>query len=62
MGRQQWLQKAEELKKSLVSQQTMFSKVKSQSEAAVKASYVAREIVKSAQSFPVIIDSLCSGV
>lgn len=46
---QQKLQKVEELKKSLVSQQTMFTKAKSQSEAVMKASYiVAEEITKSA--------------
>ncbi len=40
---QQKLQKVEELKKSLVSQQTMFTKAKSQSEAVVKASYIVAE-------------------
>lgn len=45
-------QKVEELKKSVVSQQNMFKKATSQSEAAVKASYiVAAEIAKSAQPF-----------
>lgn len=49
---QQKLQKVEEFKKSLVSQQTMFTKAKSQSEAAVKASFiVAEEIAKSARPF-----------
>ncbi|KAL0163337.1 hypothetical protein M9458_042733, partial [Cirrhinus mrigala] len=49
---QQKQQKVEELKKSLVSQQTMFKKAKSQSEAVVKASYiVAEEIAKSARPF-----------
>ena len=40
------------MKRSLVSQQTMFTKAKSQSEAAVKASFiVVAEIAKSVQSF-----------
>ena len=48
----QRLQKVEELKRSLVSQQAMFTKAKSQSEAAVKASYiVAAEIAKSSRPF-----------
>ena len=48
----QRLQKVEELKRSLVSQQTMFTKAKSQSEAAVKASFiVAAEVAKSARPF-----------
>ena len=45
-------QKVEEMKRSLVSQQTMFKKAISQSEAAVKASFiVAAEIAKSARPF-----------
>uniref|UniRef100_A0A8C7ISN8 SPIN-DOC-like zinc-finger domain-containing protein n=1 Tax=Oncorhynchus kisutch TaxID=8019 RepID=A0A8C7ISN8_ONCKI len=45
-------QKVEEMKISLVSQQNMFKKATSQSEAAVKASYiVAAEIAKSARPF-----------
>uniref|UniRef100_A0AAZ3S7J0 SPIN-DOC-like zinc-finger domain-containing protein n=1 Tax=Oncorhynchus tshawytscha TaxID=74940 RepID=A0AAZ3S7J0_ONCTS len=45
-------QKVEEMKRSLVSQQNMFKKATSQSEAAVKASYiVAAEIAKSARPF-----------
>ncbi|XP_060786987.1 general transcription factor II-I repeat domain-containing protein 2-like [Neoarius graeffei] len=49
---QQKLEKAEEFKKSLVLQQAMFTKAKSQSEAAVKASFVvAEEIAKSARPF-----------
>ncbi|XP_065098135.1 general transcription factor II-I repeat domain-containing protein 2-like [Paramisgurnus dabryanus] len=52
MDTKQKLQKVEELKKSLVSQQTMFRKAKSQSEAVVKASFiVAEEIAKSARPF-----------
>ena len=48
----QRLQKVEELKRSLVSQQAMFTKAKSQSEAAVKASFiVAAEIAKSSRPF-----------
>ena len=48
----QKLQKVEEMKRSLVSQQTMFTKAKSQSEAAVKASFiVVAEIAKLAQPF-----------
>ncbi|XP_026025096.1 general transcription factor II-I repeat domain-containing protein 2-like [Astatotilapia calliptera] len=44
--------KAEEMKRSFVSQQTMFKKAISQSEAAVKASFVvAAEIAKSARPF-----------
>lgn len=46
---EQKLQKVEELKRNLTSQQTFFTKAKSQSEAAVKASFiVAEEIAKSA--------------
>ncbi|XP_027132797.1 general transcription factor II-I repeat domain-containing protein 2-like [Larimichthys crocea] len=46
------LKKVEEMKKGLMSQQTMFTKSKSQSEAAVKASFiVAQEIAKSARPF-----------
>ena len=45
----QKLQKVEEMKRSLVSWQTMFTKAKSQSEAAVKASFIeVAEIAKSA--------------
>ena len=45
-------QKAEEFKRSLVSQQTMFVNAKSKSEAAVKSSYiVAAEIAKAARPF-----------
>ncbi|CAI5691491.1 unnamed protein product [Oreochromis niloticus] len=45
-------QKAEEMKRSIVSQQTMFKKAISQSEAAVKAGFVvAAEIAKSARPF-----------
>lgn len=45
-------QKVEEMKRSLVSQQNMFKKATSQSEAAVKASYiVAGETAKSARPF-----------
>ncbi|XP_074513327.1 general transcription factor II-I repeat domain-containing protein 2-like [Sebastes fasciatus] len=48
----QRLQKVEELKRSLVSQQAMFTNAKSQSEAAVKASFiVATEVAKSARPF-----------
>lgn len=48
----QRLQKVEELKRSLVSQQAMFTKAKSQSEAAVKANFiVAAEVAKSARPF-----------
>ena len=48
----QKLQKVEEMKRSLVSQQTMFTKAKSQSEAALKASFiVVAEIAKLAQPF-----------
>lgn len=42
----------EELKRGLKSRQALFTKAKSQSEAAVKASFiVAEEIAKSARSF-----------
>lgn len=45
-------QKVEELKRNLTPQQTFFTKAKSQSEAAVKASFiVAEEIAKSARPF-----------
>ena len=48
----QKLQKEEDSKRSLVSQQTVFVKAKSQSEAAVKASFiVVAEIAKAAQPF-----------
>ena len=48
----QKLQKVEEMERSLVSRQTMFTKAKSQSEAAVKASFVVEaEIAKSARPF-----------
>ena len=48
----QTLKKEEEMKRSLVSWQTMFTKAKSQSEAAVKASFiVVAEIAKSAWPF-----------
>ena len=39
----QKLQKVEEMKRSLVSRQTMFTKAKSQSEAAVKASFIVEQ-------------------
>ncbi|KAK2814429.1 hypothetical protein Q5P01_000472 [Channa striata] len=46
------LKKVEEMKKGLMSRQTMFTKAKSQSEASVKASFiVAQEITKSARHF-----------
>ena len=49
---EQKFQKVEEMKRSLVSRQTMFTKAKSQSEAAVKASFiVVAEIAKSARPF-----------
>ena len=49
---EQKLQKVEELKRNLTSQQTFFTKAKSQSEAAVKASFIlAEEIAKSARPF-----------
>uniref|UniRef100_A0AAZ3REG1 SPIN-DOC-like zinc-finger domain-containing protein n=1 Tax=Oncorhynchus tshawytscha TaxID=74940 RepID=A0AAZ3REG1_ONCTS len=52
-------QKVEEMKRSLVSQQNMFKKATSQSEAAVKASYiVAAEIAKSAR-FVTLSDRTC---
>lgn len=48
----QKLQKVEEMKRSLVCRQTLFTKAKSKSEAAVKASFiVAAEIAKSARPF-----------
>src|SRR4029434_10782661 len=48
----QKLQKVEELKRSLVSQQTVFVKAKSQSEAAVKASFiVVAQIAKVSRPF-----------
>ena len=53
----QKLQKIEEMKRSLVSRQTMFTKAKSQSVAAVKASFiVVAEIAKSAR--PLMRESL----
>ncbi len=52
MDTKQKLQKVEELKRSLKSQQAMFTKAKSQSMAAVKASLiVAEEVAKSARPF-----------
>ncbi|XP_072900750.1 general transcription factor II-I repeat domain-containing protein 2-like [Hemitrygon akajei] len=52
LDKKQKLQKVEELKRSLASQQAMFTKAKTQSEAAVKASFiVAAEIAKSARPF-----------
>ncbi|KAM3850917.1 general transcription factor II-I repeat domain-containing protein 2A-like [Vipera latastei] len=52
LNMEQKAQKVEELKKSLMSRQHMFRKAKSQSEAAVKASFiVAEEIAKSARPF-----------
>lgn len=51
MDKEQNLQKAEEMKSNLVSQQTLLTKAESQREAAVKASFiVAEEIAKSAQA------------
>ena len=52
MNAEQKLQKVEGLKRNLTSQQTFFTKAKSQSEAAVKASFiVAEEIARSARPF-----------
>ncbi len=52
MDIEQKQQTAEELKRSLKSQQAMFTKAKTQSEAAVKASFiVAEEVAKSACPF-----------
>lgn len=52
MDTEQKLQKVEELKRGLKSQQAMFTKAGSQSEAAVKASFVvAEEVAKSARPF-----------
>lgn len=52
MNTEQRLQKVEELKRNLKSQQAMFTKAKSESEAAVKASFiVAEEVAKSARPF-----------
>ncbi|KAK7906743.1 hypothetical protein WMY93_015355 [Mugilogobius chulae] len=52
MDMEQRLQKVEELKRGLKSRQALFRKAKSQSEAAVKASFfVAGEIAKSARPF-----------
>ncbi|XP_062373410.1 general transcription factor II-I repeat domain-containing protein 2-like [Sardina pilchardus] len=52
MNIQQKLQKVVELKRSLVAQQTMFAKAKSQNDAALKASFVVvEEIAKSARPF-----------
>ena len=49
---EQKLQKAEELKKNLTSQQALFTKVKSQHEVAMNASFiVAEEIAKSSRPF-----------
>ena len=48
----QKLQRVQEMKRSLVSQQTMFMKAKSKSEATAKASFIAAaEIAKSARPF-----------
>ncbi|KAL4009366.1 hypothetical protein ACER0C_003218 [Sarotherodon galilaeus] len=52
MDTEQRLQKVEELKRGLKSRQALFTKAKSQSEAAVKASFlVAEEVAKSARPF-----------
>ena len=52
MDMEQRLQKVEELKRGLKSRQALFRKAKSQSEAAVKASFIlAEEIAKSARPF-----------
>ncbi|KAM4566993.1 general transcription factor II-I repeat domain-containing protein 2-like [Odontesthes bonariensis] len=52
MDTEQRLQKVKELKRGLKSRQAMFTHVKSQSEAAVKASFiVAKEVAKSARPF-----------
>jgi len=52
MDREQRLQKVEELKRGLKFQQALFTKTKSQSEAAVRASFiVAEEVAKSARPF-----------
>uniref|UniRef100_A0A8C6VWZ3 SPIN-DOC-like zinc-finger domain-containing protein n=1 Tax=Nothobranchius furzeri TaxID=105023 RepID=A0A8C6VWZ3_NOTFU len=52
MDTEQRLQKVEELKRGLKSQQALFTKAKSQSEAAVRASLiVAEEVAKSARPF-----------
>ena len=52
MDTEQRLQKVEELKRGLKSQQALFTKAKSQSEAAVKASFiVAEEVAKSTRPF-----------
>ena len=52
MDTEQRLQKVEELKRGLKSQQDLLTKAKSQSEAAVKASFfVAEEVAKSARPF-----------
>lgn len=49
---EQRLQKVEELKRGLKSQQALVKKAKSQSQAAVKASFIlAEEIAKSARAF-----------
>ena len=51
---EQKLQKAEEFNENLISQQTFFTKAKSQNEAAVKASFiVAEEIAKSSRQVSV---------
>jgi hypothetical protein len=52
LNAEQKLQKVKELKRNLTSQQTFFTKAKSQTEAAVKASFiVAEEIAKSGRPF-----------
>lgn len=52
LNSEQKLQRVEELKKNLTSQQTFFTRAKTQSEAVVKASFiVAEEIVKSGRPF-----------
>lgn len=52
MDMEQRLQKVEELNRGLISWQVLFRKAKSQSEAAVKASFIlAEEIAKSARPF-----------
>lgn len=69
---EQRLQKVEELKRGLKSRQGLFRKVQSQSEAAVKASFIlAEEIAKSARPFTEgdfikncmlkVCDELCPG-
>lgn len=52
MDTEQRLQKVEELKRGLKSRQALFTKAKSQSEAAVKASFImTEEVAKSARPF-----------